>query len=266
MLKNLLIKLKNWFFKKENHQMIKDLSEILNHQNKDQIPVLIVCYNNGVHVLNMVEQLNKFKIIPIIINNASTDTETLLTLNKIKDLGLAHLIHSKKNFGHLIGFRDSIYALLPEVFAYTDPDLQLNENLPNDFLWQLAAITNKYSVYKAGFALTLLASEQMIDNHHLKIKFRPFTFKKEFNVLEWEKRFWRFKLNNQEYDLFQADIDTTFAVYRKSNFSGNFFDAIRVAGNFEAIHLPWYPNLDLIDSNQKKIYTHKNLSSSWLKK
>lgn len=266
MLKKILIKYKNWFLKKQNHQMIMDLSEILDHDNRDQIPVFIVCYNNGVHVLNMVKQLNKYKITPIIINNCSTDIETLLTLNKIIDSSFAHVIHSKKNFGHLIGFMDSIYALLPEVFAYTDPDLQLNNNLPHDFLWQLSAITEKYSVYKAGFALTLLDSEQMIDNHHTKIKFRPFTFKKEFNVTEWEKRFWRFKLSNPDYDLFQADIDTTFAVYRKSNFTGNFFDAIRVAGNFEAIHLPWYPNLDLIDSSQKKIYTHKNLSSSWLKK
>jgi hypothetical protein len=176
------------------------------------------------------------------------------------------VIHSKINLGHLIGFIDSIYTILPEVFAYTDPDLQLNKNLPHDFLWQLSAITKKYSVYKAGFALTLLDSEQMINNHHIKIKFRPFTFIKEFNVVEWEKRFWRFKLNNLDYDLFQADIDTTFAVYRKSNFSGNFFDAIRVGGNFEAIHLPWYPNLDLINSSQKEIYTHKNLSSFWLKK
>lgn len=246
--------------------MIKDLNEILNNDNKDQIPVFIVCYNNGVHVLNMVKQLNKCQITPIIINNSSTDKETLFTLNKIKDSSFAHVINSKKNFGHLIGFMDSIYEILPEIFAYTDPDLQLNKNLPHDFLWQLSAITEKYSVYKAGFALTLLDSEQIIDNHHIKIKFRPFTFKKEFNVVEWEKRFWRFKLNNSDYDLFQADIDTTFAVYRKSNFSGNFFDAIRVAGNFEAIHLPWYPNLDLIDSSQKKIYTHKNLSSSWLKK
>jgi GT2 family glycosyltransferase len=117
MSKKLLIKYKNWFFKKQNQKMINDLTEILNQENEDCIPVFIVCYNNGVHVLNMVEQLNKYKITPIILNNATTDLETIHILNKIKESDSAHVIHSKKNLGHLIGFMDSIYTILHLVFA-----------------------------------------------------------------------------------------------------------------------------------------------------
>jgi hypothetical protein len=66
--------------------------------------------------------------------------------------------------------------------------------------------------------------------------------------------------------MYLADIDTTFAVYRKSNYQGHLRSpAIRVAGDYTAIHLPWFLNLDIITELEKQQYLQKNKSTHWIK-
>ena len=235
------------------------------NQHQDSIPVFLVSYNNGVYIDNSVKQLNRLNVIPIIFDNASSDKKTIDLLKSIHKENKARIIYSKKNWGHLIGFLDPIYKLLPNVFAYSDPDLEFNPELRINFLEELAQLTLDYDVFKAGFALALLNDDEIINGRHNVWKRKPIFFKRSYSIRDWEKKFWKFKIEHPTLEIYHAPIDTTFAVYRKSNYSGDFFDAVRVAGKFEAIHMPWFPSRDLLTSEDKENYLKMNISSTWVK-
>jgi hypothetical protein len=146
--------------------------------NNSIIPVFLVSYNNGKYVENSVYQLNKFNIKPIIIDNASDDKNSIRTILELEKFNKATIIRSKKNLGHLIGFIDPIYDCLPKIFGYSDPDLQFNEKLPSNFLEVLANLTQKYSVFKAGFSLNLASDSEMSKQLFTKNKSKPFAFSK----------------------------------------------------------------------------------------
>lgn len=263
MIKKTLVHIKKNFQAKACKHILDQLQPIL-LKNKGNIPVFIIGYNNGIYILNTVRQLNQLNIFPIIFNNASTDSETIEILNVLNRSCCAHVINSKVNFGHLIGFLDPVYSLMPEIFAYTDPDLQFNSKLPADFLQTLTKLSDEFKTFKAGFALDLMPNEEIISTTQTIKKHKPFSYQNKFTVRAWEERFWRYKLDHQTHEIYAADIDTTFAVYRKSNYKGDFFDAIRVGGEFTAVHLPWFPNKDIINEEQVRKYLINNKSSTWI--
>jgi hypothetical protein len=186
-----------------------------------------------------------------------------LILKELESNGLILLVRSGYNFGHEVGFLQPIYDILPEIFCYTDPDISLNENLPQNFINILSGLTREYNVYKAGFALALKGHGPLKDIKIHSRHTKPFLFDRDFSIEEFESRYWVNRLEHNRYELYAAPIDTTFAVYRKSNYFGDFHNAIRVAGDFSAIHLPWFKNLDLMDASGKKEYSRKNRSSNW---
>lgn len=234
-------------------------------KTSEKIPVILVSYNNGAYVRNMVSQLSEYQIQPIIIDNNSNHEKTLEILKELENKNLAKVAYSNINFGHMVGFIDPVYELLPEIFAYSDPDLQLNNKLPKDFLIQLSELTKTYQVYKAGFALTLIENETTIDVNYPIKSTKPFQYSRQFSIREYEQRYWRKQLLHKELEIFCAPIDTTFAVYRKSNFEGNFYDAVRISGNFSSIHLPWFSNLDILSQEEKDCYIKGNRSTTWVK-
>jgi len=250
--------------KKHAPFLAAELKKVLSYSSSDSIPVILISYNNGVYVKNSCEQLEALNCKPIIIDNASTDASTQHVLSEMQETNLAHVIKSKANFGHMVGFIEEVYEVLPEIFAYSDPDLQFNPNLPPNFLETLSDLTNEYNVYKAGFALPTDIGEPLIDNEVTVHRVFPFDFLEKRTIDAWESVFWRFKLQHASLDIYAATIDTTFAVYRKSNFSGNFEDAVRVAGCYSALHLPWFVNLDLFDQKNRERYKSGNVSSTWV--
>lgn len=241
-------------------QLARALDEI-----RSDIPVLLISYNNGVYVEHMVRQLNGLGIRPIVLDNHSNDTGTRELLSRLERAGDAKIVHLTRNFGHKVVFLPPFYDLLPETFACSDPDLLFNENMPVDFLAQLLNLARTYGVFKAGLALELLPELEVIEASYGKFKCRPFPFQRRYSVQDWENRFWRKQLLHSSLEVFSAPIDTTMAVYDKQLYDGDFFDAVRVAGNFSCLHLPWYPRLDHFDAGSKKSYLHGNRSTSWMK-
>ncbi|MDP1557773.1 MAG: hypothetical protein Q8K59_05120 [Nitrosomonas sp.] len=229
-----------------------------------QIPILIVSFNNGVYVDHCVRQLNARLIKPIIIDNASNDLETLDLLSDIALSGNALVVRSTRNMGARIGFQGPVYDILPDTFGYTDPDLLFNQHLPEDFIEQLCDICDQFKCFKAGFALPYLVQHALTDKC-LKPRLGSIVpYKKLMNVSEWESRFWTKPLQHDRLELYAAPIDTTFAIYRKKNFNGDFFDSVRVAGDFSALHMPWFPDLDLFSPEHKAAYLKGNNSSTWV--
>ena len=255
-------KFRYWVLAKKTKNITLQLKQTLSKQ-VDIIPVIVISYNNGVYVENITKQLQSFNITPIIIDNNSSSKNTQDILYDLEHKNLAHVIRSQHNFGHMVGFLKPIYDLLPEVFAYTDPDLQLNKNLPENFLSKLAELTIELPVFKAGFALSLKDHGPIKDTRYYSCHYKPIFYERHLSIEEFESRYWVNRLKHDSLELYASSIDTTFAVYRKSNYIGKFHNAIRVAGNYSAIHLPWFEELDLLAEEDKAKYRDKNISSNW---
>lgn len=224
------------------------------------IPIVIICYNNYRYVENTLSQIlriNKeyYKNI-IILNNASTCEDTIEYLRKLASSdgsgSVVSIINNIGNFGPWIAADNNshIYNVLPNKFVLTDPDLKLNENIPSNFVDILATLSDKYRTTKIGLALD-------ITEHH---KFyQTAEYMANLSIYDWEKRFWIDRIEDAEYVLYKADIDTTFCLINKDNVAANAASAsanaanaylqIRVAGNFTAKHIPWY-----IDNEVYNIY------------
>ncbi len=245
----------------------RDLINKIISKSKYKIPVIIVSFNNGTYVKNMVQQLNQREIVPLIIDNKSSDPDTIKVLNDLAQ-GKAEVLSSSKNLGHLVGFLDPIYKLLPEVFAYTDPDLQFHPDLPENFLQEFAALTENYECYKAGMALDIINFGEMKKLQSSTTRKYPFYFHKLHDVMDWERQFWMFPLKHDRLEVYAAPIDTTFAVYQKKYFhNGDLCKGVRVAGKFSACHLPWFPQYDIVSNAERNNYKNTKDSDTgiWLR-
>jgi hypothetical protein len=212
----------------------------------------------------MVEQLNAKGLTPIVFDNASTCPATKDLLKRIHR-SQAYVIAVGKNARHKVGFLPGIYDQMPRLFAYTDPDLVFDSALPLAFLDQLASLTDEYQVFKAGCALTLDAHaiDEQLSIRKRKCGSMPFAA--QYSVAEWEGQFWKFQLQRTDPLLvYAAPLDTTFAVYNKAQFKGAFMDAVRVAGPFAVVHVPWFPALNLMTPEEKRRYLMGNRSSTWM--
>ncbi len=128
------------------------------------------------------------------------------------------------------------YSALPEMFCLTDPDLLFNPELPSDFLDVFLALTEEFALGKAGFALTL--NDDLDESE--------FFWGRRFQtVRSWEAKYWATPLRStNNVEAYLADIDTTFALYNKRFFDPSSpLSAVRVAGPYEATHIPWYPKI-----------------------
>jgi len=195
------------------------------------IPIIIVCYNNYKYVDNTLSQLlriNKdyYKNVKI-LNNNSTCLDTIRFLKGVD----VNVIHNSENSGPWITYYNNthIYDTLPNKFIVMDPDLKLNEHLPSNFVEILSNICDTYRTSKVGFALDISDSD----------KFYKFDYAHGKSIHEWETQFWDNKLDDNNYELYNSIIDTTFCLIDKNNTSIRDYQ-IRVAGNFTAKHLPWY--------------------------
>lgn len=212
------------------------------------IPIIIICYNNYLYVKNTLEQIltineEYYKNIQI-LNNKSTCEDTINFLNSVN----VTVIHNDSNSGPWISPYNNkhVYDVLPDKFILTDPDLQLNENIPGNFIEILSNLSDTYDTHRIGFALSIDDFEEFYQG--------PYTL--GLSIYDWEKKFWECKINNEEYELYYADIDTTFCLINKKNVD-NHNCSIRIAGNFTAKHLPWYIN-NKIYNNIYQVYVENN--------
>jgi len=230
--------------------MIKKLIESIN------FPVFINSFNRPTYLKLIIQQFNNYKIKPIIIDNNSTNPDIINYFNEFNNEKF-FLIRFDQNLGHNVIFVKDIYDHLPKYFAYTDCDIKLNDNLPENFLDELSILTNVFKSYKAGFALDI--NSDGLKN--LKSKFG-------YNIIEWEAHFWAKPLKHKDLEVYSAAIDTTFAVYNRynENLCGGKkkHNAIRVGGKYTAIHLPWM-KYDPISAEELKFYqdNDSNKLSTW---
>ena len=219
------------------------------------IPILIISYNNHKYVENTIRQIihinASLENSITIIDNNSNDNDTLQYLKDIVSrYSSIKVIYNSSNNGPWITDSQNvdIYNMMPDKFILTDPDLEFNTDLPANFIEILVELSNTYNCTKIGFALKIDDSDKMYKG--------PYQF--EMDIHGWESQFWVHKIDNSQYELYSADIDTTFYLHNKYGDGSR----IRIAGNFTARHLPFYINDGILTNTDKyKMYIDSKFST-----
>jgi hypothetical protein len=198
-------------------------------------------------------------MIPVIINNRDIDCRKLI--GQIMSMGGAkqvHMIDNGSTYPPLVEWMDSskfeddgihihrwpntgpraackLVNELREVwtrsgvefYATTDSDLDLS-GVPSDLLTTCAHFLGTVGgLIKVGPALRL---DDLPDTPQGRL------------AREAESKHWRDRANcSNELECWLADIDTTLAVYRLNPpWDGSYGPSVRLAGAYQARHLPWY--------------------------
>lgn len=215
------------------------------------IPVYLIVYNFLYFSKNSVDQLKKYTKNIHIIDNKSTYGKLIDYYNNEYEFFLDKM---EINHGHTVWLKH-LYWQFPRYFVISDPDLEYNKNLPLDFLNILKNLSNHHKKGKVGFALDLSDSN---------LFYQEKNYTEGVSIYEWERRFWLRKIDDPNYELYDAGLDTTFCLVNKEFPEKN--NAIRVAGDFTCKHIPWYEGWNKrLDKDEWEFYKKNNISSSTLK-
>jgi hypothetical protein len=202
----------------------------------NDIPILIVSFNNPTFVTAMVEQVSAKQLGPIIIlDSHSTYPPMVSLLLEYEEQGIG-ILRFRSNVGPRYIFESGLWRILPKIFVFTDPDLRLSKEFSREHLNTFAEISQSFNIGKVGCTLSLRDSE----------KFNQDIYYLGKSITDWESQFWKDKLTFEDSIVgFRAIIDTTFALYNKRFLSReNFFNAVRIdqvrGADVSAEHLPWY--------------------------
>jgi hypothetical protein len=173
-----------------------------------------------------------------IIDNASTYPPLVAFLRECSYPAL----RVKKNLGHtaLWRIRELRSVIRNEWFVYTDPDiLPIVSCPPPDVIPYLYAVMNRHPDYvKAGLGLLLT---DIPDQYYLK----QFVLRGQENLYGREV----------EPDVYEADTDTTFALYRPGT-PYVVAPSLRTRGVYQARHLSWYADSAHLDKEDQYYRGH----------
>lgn len=212
-----------------------------------QIPIIINNYNRLTFPQALIDGLVSRGYTHIyIIDNASTYPPLLDYYKSIP----YPVFMLKENIGFLAFRKTDIYKKFRnQYFVYTDSDIVLQDSCPDSFMAFFLHLLKKYPyVSKVGFAL--------------KIDDLPNSFDKKDEVIEWESQFWKKEL---EQDVYNARIDTTFALHRPNVKVGFSFTKknLRVGGKYAALHMPWYNNSSNLSPEENFYVNSVSTSTHW---
>jgi hypothetical protein len=120
----------------------------------------------------------------------------------------------KENRGpHYILREIDFYEKLPEHFCLSDPDIEINQDLPSNFMETLLEISHKYQIGKVGFSLEIPKENELRESHVSMDG-------KLWSTIDWEQQFWKDEVGKTDFGdkIYKATLDTTFALYNKKYF------------------------------------------------
>ena len=213
-----------------------------------EIPIFIISYNRLDTLSKCVNRYVEDGYTNIIIlDNASTDDELLSYLQNSP----YKVFFLKNNYGQraLWECRQFDDIITQQFYVLTDPDILPVDECPSDYIYHFHEILAAHpKKTKVGFSL--------------KIDDLPNDYPYKYNILRWESFFWE-NILPWRFPIYDAPIDTTFALYRPGLLNEkNFFDGIRTGYPYTARHLGWYVNADLMTSSEQAYFSSKNAISS----
>ena len=222
-------------------------------------PLYIPTFNNPTYLTNMLNQLSQMKWENVtILDGGSTYAPMINLLDKLSEK--MQVISLPENPGPRYFSLDSEFlSTLPQFFCVSDPDIQFNKMLPANFISVMIELSEEYQYGKVGFALDI--------GEKLSFKESAYILDgKTSTIREYEKQFWANSLVvlPDGSPVFIAPIDTTFALYNKKFFipQDSFDRALRVAGNYSSLHIPWLNN-DLLPIEERKFYALRNMAGAY---
>lgn len=187
----------------------------------NNVPVFINCRDRLDPLLQLVRWLESENLHNIILIDNNSSYKPLLDYYEKTPHKVYRL---RDNMGQRAPWDSGLVSLLANNIAYivTDPDI-IPLRKSHGAVRKLISVMNSYPKFnKVGLALKI---DNIPAHYALKQK-----------VIKWESAFWDKEV---EKDVFIADVDTTFAVYRP-NTPYLIRPALRIGGKYTAIHEPWY--------------------------
>jgi len=213
-----------------------------------EVPIIINNRNRLDFLKKMIGWLRDVGYKNIVILDNMSNYEPLLEYYQTAPVKVIAL---KENLGHLAFWKSGVYRqFYKDYYVYTDPDLVPVEECPKDFMNYFFELLNKYNdVEKVGFGL--------------KIDDLPDHYDRKKEVIEWEKKFWT---TQREPGVYDAALDTTFALYRPyTNGAIWVQNALRTGRPYLMRHLPWYENTSALSA--ESLFYKENMkkgASHWI--
>jgi len=222
-------------------------------KNHTEIPIIIISFNQLENLKNLIDfflQRNFSNIV--IIDNCSTYEPLLEYFDNIKNKVTIERLNSNNGYKAFFKSPELLNKYAQGYYFLTDPDILPNRNLPADFtakfIKELERNFNK--ITKVGFALNL--------------KNIPKTYPQKDKVMKWEQKYWE---NQIKKDIYLADVDTTFALYKPQyplHFRNvDYYKAIRFAGDYTCEHMGWFIDPDHYTEEQRFYFESAGHSASW---
>jgi hypothetical protein len=204
----------------------------------------------------------------MILDQASNYKPQLVLLDEMEEY--ATVVRLGHNYGPHWFFTSGLALKFPQWFVYTDPDIYFTDAIGSLFLDDMVTISTDLGAAKLGLALDIGKPEAML-------AVSMAVGGREYSISEWEKQFWMKRMVSKTHVIYEAPVDTTFALYNRAVFDiymqrfqdSRVFDCMstpksyRLAGDFTAIHMPWMKDdpipreeLEFYCSNMKKIHDY----------
>lgn len=198
-----------------------------------KIPVIINNFNQLDYLLMLIDSLTERGYDNIhILDNASTYPPLLKYYESCP-----HTVYRmKNNYGYLALWESGLYKkFYKDFYVYTDPDVVPLKECPDDFMQTFVDCLRRHKTSaKVGFSLA-------IDD-------LPDCNPKKQEIIDWENQYWK-KL--KEPGLYDAPIDTTFALYRPYTKDTRAPEdhIFRFGPPYTLRHLPWYQDPNNLTEN-----------------
>lgn len=240
----------SYIHRNRKHFLIRIFNKKVKYQKQNplSIPVIIINYNRLKDLKKLVSFLLERKHQNIVIVDNNSSYPPLLEYYKQVEDRVA-IEFMDQNYGYLVFWKNKyLYNKYASgYYIITDSDIIPNKSLPLDYVNNLMKILDAHkNISKVGFALRI---DDIPDSYKLKDK-----------VLEWEQAYWKGEIDK---DMYLNEIDTTFAIYPpyyNYNRLEEFYKGIRIAGDYLAIHAPWYTDLE--NPTEEDIYYKQTANSS----
>lgn len=192
-------------------------------KNIADIPVFIICFERVGSLKKLVAWLEAAGHQKIIfLDNDSTYKPLIDYYDKTP----YQVIRLYRNVGHTAPWAlDFVRTLIPHgYYVVTDPDVLPTEECPKDAVAHLLEVNGDFPHHvKVGLGL--------------KIDDLPASYPLRDHVVEWEQQFWKTELRP---NVFEAGVDTTFALYKPGSYDYTLHPSIRLGEPYVARHMPWY--------------------------
>lgn len=217
----------------------------LSHSRSFDVPIIINNRNRFTFLKKLVDWLMQAGYKNIIILDNDSSYPPLL---KYYESTTAKVIYLNKNVGYMALWQiDFFKTIKAQYYVYTDSDLMPTMDCPNDIVFRLYKVLRKHKIEKCGPALRI----DNLPDHYIHKQ----------RVLNVENEYWK---NRVEEGIFDAPIDTTFALYKPfAKGNAEQCSAYRIAGNLIFEHLPWYENSTLPNDEEKFYKENASSSSFW---